>query len=268
MDPVSKILEEKTGVQLEIIEPAGDTNEKLNLMLNTGDIPDFLHIQMPGSTLIPKMIDAKIALSIDDLAKQYNCQNILNQINEDEKVTYQFHRYADGDFYNPDGKIYYLCNYQLSKKYYDIVAADEIGNPAYMVRNAVWEKMGRPSIGTPDELYNVLKRVKDEGYKDIKGQPMIPMSFETNAREWDQTIFAGSFGLIYPYYVEKNSLTDPKVTHFVKNPRFLEFVKYSNKLWRAGLIEPESFTIKSEQHDEKLMNGTYFMEPPGVVHVP
>ena len=41
-NPVSKYVTEKTGVSLNLITPSGDETEKLNSMIETGKLPDFI----------------------------------------------------------------------------------------------------------------------------------------------------------------------------------------------------------------------------------
>ena len=56
-----------------------------------------------------------------------------------------------------------------------------------------------------------------------------------------------------PYYE-----TNGELKKDVRDPRYLEMVKYLNSLYRKGLLDKEWATMKTKQFEQKLGNGNVF----------
>ena len=97
-DIVSQTMMEKTGVNLTIETPAADDNQKLNLMLASGDkLPDIINVDRMNDALA-KMLQEKLIYSYDELAEKYAPKFLdLPFVKGNRKIWEQ-----------PDGKLYYF----------------------------------------------------------------------------------------------------------------------------------------------------------------
>ena len=97
-NPVAQAITEKTGIKIEVQQPTGNPEEKLNLMLASGDLPDIVLMDR-RSDIVNKYIAAGALVPLNDLIEQYG---------PDIKEMY-------GDILNKsryeDGKNYYLNNW-------------------------------------------------------------------------------------------------------------------------------------------------------------
>lgn len=259
-DETTKAITEKTGVQWEVsTNPAGtNADDKLNLMLASDDLPDT--IIKDFNLLTKKMIDEGYVQDWESLAEQYGCKDLLDFIARNENTTFRYNRYADGKIYQPEGKIYAIPNWVLTE--YSWEYALDWGNDfgdymsGWLTRRDVYEGVGEPAWKTPEDALNTFRTVK-ENYKSINGEPLIPLGIAPMsgaAMNWrDLAVnWTGSKSFLC-------DMPDGSIGHFIRNPGFLEAMKWFNLLYREGLVETETFTMKTEQWNEKRANGSYFM---------
>ncbi|MBC8080884.1 MAG: extracellular solute-binding protein, partial [Gorillibacterium sp.] len=71
VDETSKYITKKTGVDINFIVPAGNENEKLNTLIASGKLPDFITLGW-WEDAVKKMIEGKLVLPLNELADQYD----------------------------------------------------------------------------------------------------------------------------------------------------------------------------------------------------
>uniref|UniRef100_UPI003AB471D5 extracellular solute-binding protein n=1 Tax=Allofournierella sp. TaxID=1940256 RepID=UPI003AB471D5 len=97
-NPVAQEITKRTGVFVEVQQPTGNPDEKLNLMLVSGDLPDVVLIDRREATL-NKYITGGALIPLNDLIDQY-APNIKERYGDVlSKSVYK------------DGKNYYLNNW-------------------------------------------------------------------------------------------------------------------------------------------------------------
>lgn len=237
--PIFKIIKEKFNIVFELIPTSGDPLEKLNLMLAAGDYPEILRIE--GQDIEDKYIKAKALLPLDPyLEKASNFKTLY-------KDSIPFWRLASGD-----GKLY---NWNILMPQ-DIINFPE--NNDIIIRSDTLEEAGWPAIVSSDDYVKLLadaikKHPETDGKKTIGlvapfGEPwgmagIAPIMYEkgrymaiaNGAVIWDQT--------------------DKKFTDMIKNDYTKEGFQFFNKLYRAGVLDKESFTDKMDQVVEKVNSG-------------
>ena len=161
---------------IEIQQPTGNPDEKLNLMLVSGDLPDIALIDRREATL-NKYIAGGALIPLNDLIDEY-APNIKKRYGDVlSKSVYE------------DGKNYYLNNWY---------GLDPDPNWAINMRMDVLEEFGygeRAKAGdsfTQDEFLDLLRKFKAK-YPDVDGKPSIPMT--VNADQMPAII--GSFKAMY-----------------------------------------------------------------------
>ncbi|SDW99158.1 extracellular solute-binding protein [Paenibacillus sp. CF384] len=242
-NPVAKEITERTGVTIEIQQPTGNPDEKLNLMLVSGDLPDIALIDRRVATL-NKYIAGGALIPLNDLIDKY-APNIKKRYGDVlSKSVYE------------DGKNYYLNNWY---------GLDPDPNWAISMRMDVLEEFGygeRAKAGdsfTQQEFLDLLRKFKEK-YPSVDGKPSIPMT--VNAEQMPAII--GSFKAMYgmkTYYEH-----DGRLEFIVRDPRYLEMIKYINTLYTEGLLDREWGINKAQNFEQKTASGRVFATGGGIVN--
>lgn len=233
-NPVAQEITKKTGVSLEIQQPTGNPAEKLNLMLASNDLPDLMSIAR--GDVLDKYIVAGALVPLDDLIEKYG-PNI--------KKMY-------GDMLNKtrhtDGKNYYLANWYGLEQYPVF---------GFLMRMDVMKELGagaKADNGEPfttEEFVDLLRKFKEK-YPNVNGKPSTAMTLNGENMGAITGTFKGMFGIM-PFYE-----TDGQLKSDVKDPKYLDMIKFMNALYREGLIDTEWATNKTQQYEQKLSSGAVF----------
>lgn len=130
------------------------------------------------------------------------------------------------------------------------------------LRFDLYEKIGKPEIKTLDDMIDVLAKMKEVCPKDEKGNPTYGISM-FNDWDGDMVMFVKSLATAYYGYDEfYTGLYDPATGKFhgvlEENGPYLNMLKFYNKLFQKGLVDPDSLTQKYNGMSEDYQNGTAF----------
>lgn len=234
-NPVAKKIIEKTGVTVEIQQPTGNAVEKLNLMLASNDLPDVVMLDR-GSDIMNKYIATGAVVPLNDLIDQYG-PNIKAMYGDTLKKTR-----------SDDGKNYYLANWYGLEQYPVF---------GFMMRMDLMKELGvgdKVSNGEPftsEEFENLLVKFKEK-YPTIDGKETIALTLNGENMSAVGGSFKGMFGMM-PYYE-----ADGELKKDIRDPRYLEMVKFMNSLYHKGLLDKEWATLKTKQFEQKLAAGNVF----------
>jgi len=257
-DPVSRRVEEKTGVQLEVMRPmpGDDIVQKLNMLIAVNEIPDCIAgLRIGTGNIYQKLLDGKYIMPLDDLLKS-NGTNIINFV---PQQLWNFVKNED------DGKTYYIPD--VFDRSYDK------NYPGYsmMVRQDYYEILGSPKTETLDDYINMLRMVKTQNLKSKSGKQVIPLEVVNG---WNayllrmRTLFGvrgingtgeGISDSDNPRLAVagEDTYAGPLMLTF-DHPGDIEAVKFVNKLYREGLLNTSFLTQKPEQSQELIANGQVF----------
>ncbi|MBD2872681.1 ABC transporter substrate-binding protein [Paenibacillus arenilitoris] len=219
-------VEDAAGVDIEWQEITADWGQKKGTMLASGDVPDLF----VGPNVITDADFAQFQGLFQDLSELTeqapNVQQMFAEKPETKAIATQ-----------RDGRIYGLPKYQAF--WPDTV------NRQYI--NQQWlDNLGLSAPTTWDELYEVLLAFKE---KDANGNgdpsDEIPMDWPGGIGGYfNPAVLLGGMGITLAsevsgqgYFVE-----DGQVKNFLTDDRYKEMVMFLNKLYKAGLINPEVFT--------------------------
>jgi multiple sugar transport system substrate-binding protein/putative aldouronate transport system substrate-binding protein len=126
----------------------------------------------------------------------------------------------------------------------------------------LYEQLGKPPIKTLDDMVPVLEKMKKICPKDDKGGPTYGVSL---FNDWDgnMVMFVKSTATAYYGFDEFDfGLYDPSKQQYhdalEKNGPYLTALKFYNKLFQKGLLDPDSQTQKYAGMNEDFQNGTAF----------
>lgn len=238
---IFKELQKTTNVQIKWNNIPGDGyQEKKNLLLASGDLPDAFYNSGFSDLDIQKYAKDGTIIPLDDLIDKYmpNLKKRLEERPELKKVITA-----------PDGHIYSLPRAE---------EMDLVGLPNTMYINKKWlDKLGLKMPTTLDEYHDVLKAFQDKDANGNGKKDEIGLTYLFNG-------WCGNFGdMIAAFGVPDNNdhriVRDGKVIFTAVQPEYKEAIEYYHKWVKEGIIDPEATTqdtakmfAKGKSKDETL----------------
>ncbi|MCM8709842.1 extracellular solute-binding protein [Clostridium sp. SYSU_GA19001] len=213
-------LEAKTNVKIEWqVESLNDWGTKKSTLLASGDLPDII-IGSQTFNDADILNNLSLFVPVDDLVKKYmpNYSEALNKLPELKKaVTF------------PDGKMYSFGK-NLPKR-------PKTRNQPII--NKTWlDRLGLKEPTNLDELYNVLLAFKTKDPNGNGKADEIPITGNGNLNG----------DLLNPFGItdinDSNMIVnnDGTLTFYPTSEQYKDGLKWLNKLYIAGIIDPQAFT--------------------------
>ncbi|OPA80948.1 hypothetical protein BVG16_00960 [Paenibacillus selenitireducens] len=220
-------IRKRTGVNVQFLAvDSPDLETKLNTMIASNDVPDaFLN---PNKAKIKDLVSNQVIIPMDDLLKT-NGKNVTDNKGSILKGAAQV-----------DGKVY------------GIPRGWGFGS-ALAVRKDWLDKLKLPVPKTIDEYYTVLKAFANNDPDGNGQKDTIGLGAYFGGGSGYQTfhhIFAA-----YGVPLGRGKMIDGKVIPWILQPGFMDGIKFLNKLYKEGLLDPEFATISNLKEFEKLWNG-------------
>lgn len=237
--PVQKNIEEKTGVKINYIIPAGDEEQKLNTMIASNSLPDVITIDY-WSAGRNTVIQAEQVYDLSGLAKQYD--------------PYFFKASSPGivAWHSDDqGRLFGYPNFAVGPE--QITPDCPIGSTqTFLVRKDIYEAIGKPDMRTPEGFLAALQAAREK-FPEINGKPLNPLGFT----EFNQT---GTYSLSYLTGMLAIPFEDESGNYYNRqtHPEYVKWLKTLRKAYESKLIIDDAFIDKTEQINEKVMQGSYF----------
>jgi putative aldouronate transport system substrate-binding protein len=243
---VAQYVTSKTGVSLNIIAPAGNETEKLNTMIASNSLPDFVTSDSTDP-LMKKAVDGGQILPLNDLADQYD-PFFYTVIDKDVFAWYK----------QDDGKTYGYVNWAYGPETLTRYPNQIEGTTAFLVRKDMYEAIGSPDMRTPEGFLNALQAAKEK-YPEVNGQPLIPLGFSEFGDSGCWSLWQGTFftSLLSEYLAQPKAV-DGKITDRLTDPEFVMWLKTIRKANEMGLVAKEVFIAKDAQIRENVAQGRYF----------
>ena len=235
-------LEELADVEVEWqVYSAATWEDKKNLILSGGDLPDVFYMNAVNSNDVSKYASQGMFIDLTDLIEQYapNIQSAFDQMPNFKNICT-----------NPDdGKIYVIGR---------AVERQALDTPGLMYINKKWlDQLGMDVPENVDEFYEALKAFKENdmnGNGDVGDE--LPFVFHYSATVPDMaysyhTLF-GSFGYIDyagklgSHFIENNG----NIIYVAETEEYKNAVQYFHKFIQEGLWDSEGFTTQ----DTSVMN--------------
>lgn len=230
---IYKLMEEELGVKFEFEFGAGNSEDRIGVMVASGDYPDIICSN-------DKIIDAGGAVDLSEKIKNY--PNIMKLIGDNiNKLQFR-----------DTGKIYALWDNGT------IVGEPQVtenSGTGFFIQKAVLEEFGYPEIRTLDQYFDLIKQYVEK-YPEINGMPTI--GYTILADGWR------NFGLVNPPYflagypndgscaVDQETLTAYDLSTDEISKKFYQKI---NEINAEGLLDPESCVMNYDQYISKLSAG-------------
>lgn len=246
---ISKAIEEKTGVRLDVETIVSSEREKLAQVFVTGLLPDVTNAPFwstnPGGEgeLIKDAAVEGLLLSLNPYYEDF--PNVKRMMFEGVSDLYLSRDLEHPEF---EGE-YYIIPQQTPRR------DEDVKNWAYnvYVRGDILEDLGyeQADIDTSEKLYNLLVEIRDGNYTDINGNPIIPSGAWHNG--WNYGDFLDSFtdGTMTGWHLTDDGELENDIFAELQEERFL----FMRKLISENLFDPEALTHTDTQAKEKAVTG-------------
>lgn len=234
--PISKKIQEATGVTLDIEFPVGDIKQRIALMTASGEYPDLLYAGPETGAVM----EAEGFIQLDELIEKHG-PNLKKLYGE----------YLPRLRYSPeDPHIYYLGRDGVR---------DEMTAPTngFQIQHQAVKEAGFPKIKTLQDVENVVKQYVEK-HPTINGKPTIGFSLVGGDQLFSIfTLFnsaAAATGAPSDgdWFIDQNTY---KAQYNFTRPEVKEYFKWLNHLNDIGLLDPDAFTQKNDQFQAKVASG-------------
>ncbi|MGO4494809.1 ABC transporter substrate-binding protein [Paenibacillus sp. 2RAB27] len=222
----TKWLEEKTNVHIEW-EVASDPKQKLNISLASGDYPDvYLGFNIDQIQLALYGKDG-VFIPLNNLIDKYGVES---------KKMFTSFPFTKELSTSPDGYIYGLPS---------VNECFHCTQPTKLWINQKWlDAVGMKIPTTTEEFYQVLKAFKEKDPNGNNKADEIPFIGANIANSYIDTFLLQAF-----IDSDRNMqfMKDGKINAAFTQPEYKEGLKYINKLFKEGLVDPQSLTQDRNQ---------------------
>ena len=239
-DATSKYITEKTGVDINFISPAGNESEKMNTMIASGELPDFITLQWDDDA-VKQIIEGELVHPLNELADQYD--PYFFKVTDPAKVSW---------YTQENGNVYEYPNASSSpaevEKYKDQLTS----NQTFLVRKDMYEAIGSPDMSTPEGFLNAVTAAKEK-FPEVNGQPLIPFGMHEFGETGNYSL-EGYLQNFLAIPMEK----DGELYDRTSDPEYIKWLKTFRKANEEGLLSKDIFIDKRPQMEEKIAQGRYF----------
>lgn len=240
-DRVTKEIEKQTGTSIDL---QSYDEKKLQVMIASGDLPDVM--------LVPKnyadqMLKANEILPLDDLL-QSNGKDIA--ANAPDMLSFSKKYLSNGT-----DKTYFLLDNvgpALQRMNNDFIS--------WMIRWDYYKELGYPEAKSTDDVLNIMAEMQAKHPTTDDGKKTYALGGWNDWGIWNIATTAAIFGPtgrqpngIVEYggdYTASDMLTDD-------HSAFWTAMKFWNEAYQKGLVDPETFTQKFDNYEEKMKNQQY-----------
>lgn len=234
-NPVAQMITEKTGVTLKMDYPADSNDNRIELMVATGEYPDFVFAKGSVSTLIRN--DALIDMS--DLIDEYGPN--IKKLYGDE---YENLRYS-----SEDPSIYQLCSDKVQEETLETSGTAQLQ----------WAVLQENQYRVPYTLEEYTQMIRDymEKYPMINGKPAIGISIVCSDWHW-YTMLSNPSGYMNGsadngQWIVDDEKQEVYYKHAADGQK--EYYKWLNEMYNEGILDPEFATQTHEDFVLKVAEG-------------
>jgi len=251
---VAQKIKELTGITMEVqYTPADSSKQALTTALAAGDLPDVIHYYLNNSSRPEMPIVLKAARE---------------------------GLFADVAPYLKETKIYgkyYEEGYLPEDTYKNIIQREEFNGATYivhmriprtetsndkkmrggmMIQESIANALGvdLTTIKTQEDLYDLLKKIKEGDFKDVNGNTVYPLGPAIWGGAALNYVLKGyNFGVSDGFGITD----DGKILHEVETDYVYKKIEFMQKLLKEGLIHPEVFTMDDTRAEEMCRSNSF-----------
>ena len=227
-DTVTRVIKEELNLDVEFI--TGD-DTKLNTFFAGEDLPDIITIFDANSSVAQSA--PNWAWALNDLADKYDpyfyevaSEDTLNWFKLDDGKTYGYPDYSNGAEDYENGMLK--------------------ATTAFVIRKDVYEAIGEPEMGTPEQFLNALGQIKEK-FPELIPFGSNSMTDSSGSLEGDFQDFIG-----VPLENEDGTWYDRNM-----DEDYLTWIRTLNQAYRLGYISDDNFSDDGTAYEDKIKAGKY-----------
>ena len=231
-----------------ILEVMAYSEDKLNAIIAGGDLPDIIYLPANADhkTLAESGLFLDLEQHLDKLPMLTSNESYVSAMD-----------YVKG--YVTDGSLTML------PQNVGPAGNSVTTNYAVKVNWDAYQQIGCPEVNNLDELVDVLKQMKAVYPKDANGNETYAMRMFNNFDEGQGFFYNifNTFGVMgigedeIKYGIERNSVTGSYNWMCDENSAYYQSMKFFNKLYNEGLLDPNSVNIdRTTQHKTQEAGGS------------
>ncbi len=253
-NPIAKKIKELTGVSVEFQYTAGTSDlDVMTTSIAAGDLPDLIVYYLNDSSRpeFPVVLKAAREGMFTDVAPFLKNTNVYSKylkdgyLPEDTKNNVMFRPEFNGAAYMVH---MYIPREEGSN--------DQPYRGGMYIQKSIADalKIDPKSIKTQEQLYDLLKKIKEGNFKDSNGKPVYPMG----PRYWGGTMSTAQYVTSNYFFGVSNgfNIQNGKVLHEAETDYVYNQIDFYKKLLKEGLINPEFFTMDSTRAAEVSLNNS------------
>jgi putative aldouronate transport system substrate-binding protein len=236
-NPIADEIAKRTGVRMNAVK--GDA-EKFQVLQAGGDLPGIIFL--PG-----KLLDSTQLIALDKL--------VADRGKEIQKSFPQILSFSR-QFMSSDGKLYYLPVHIYRSRGGVRQITKYAGSVSIFGRWDVYAKAGYPTATNETELLAALRAMQDVAPKTPEGKKVYALSGWTDWGIWPYyitTIFGDGYTDLG--YGAMYSRITGEIKTMYNSDEFFAGLSFFNKAYRAGLLDPEAFTMKFDDYYARVKAG-------------
>ena len=229
------MITEKTGVTLKMDYPADSNDNRIELMVATGEYPDFVFAKGSVSTLIRN----NALIDMSDLIDEYGPN--IKKLYGDE---YENLRYS-----SEDPSIYQLCSDKVQEETLETSGTAQLQ----------WAVLQENQYRVPYTLEEYTQMIRDymEKYPMINGKPAIGISIVCSDWHW-YTMLSNPSGYMNGsadngQWIVDDEKQEVYYKHAADGQK--EYYKWLNEMYNEGILDPEFATQTHEDFVLKVAEG-------------
>lgn len=254
-DKISRIIKEKTGVNVNFTAPVDNDGQYLSNLISSGSLPDVVTVSA-YTAVKDRMCTQGYVYPIDELAKRW-APTLINRIEKDIHAYYEL----------SDGNIYGLPSHSYSEEY---ITDDYAYGPngGFLVRKDLYEwyvgKYPNTDVMSKEGFYSMVKTVTEtfgytgtkkpepvdgiERVRNMNGILLDQFNSEGNKSvEWLSQYFAAPFEDADGNYVDTRTTAQYK-----------EALEFLNRAYNDGLISQSNLDYNQSEIGGRIANGAAF----------
>ena len=255
-DHVTKAVEEKLGITMDIISTSGmDLTAELNALIASDDLPDIVVGITPEQRQL--LVDSEQIIPLDGLVEQYGGE-ITNKKAGQQALEFSKKYYSD-----ESGQLYFIG--LRAGEDYD----SSFPTVAPYIRWDIYKQIGAPKIENMDQMLDVLKQMQDAYPETEDGKKVYAVSGCLADPGWNTFSLSSAEAFIGFRKLDNYGLVGTNiydVTGYINamenadSPTWQLF-QYWNKAYQMGILDPECVTMKYDQWVEKIQAGQVLYAP-------
>jgi putative aldouronate transport system substrate-binding protein len=231
---IYKLIKKQLGVSMKFEYLVGDRDQKLGIMIASGDYPDV----MSGTT---RLVDAGVFVPLDNLIKK-----------NAPRLYAHYRPYWNKAKEPKDGHLYIMPSYGRFYRKYSITRPE---GPCFWMQRDILAENGYPKVRTLDEYFDLLLKYKEK-HPRIDGKPTIGFTILSDG--WRAFCLTNA-----PQHLIGHPNDGGVVVNFKTNKAQIfadkdyakRYYQKLNQMNAVGLIDKESFVMTYDQYITKLTTG-------------